>query len=224
MYSRDNPIKYSDPSGHDFIGAINDFAVGFISEGLRTTFGFIPQVQESLKVQPSESDAMMIGRVGGDIAGIVAGVAGFAGGLATTTGGTILSCVGTACVGAVVTVGAGTAAMAAGAVIALNGAANLGGNLAMMKGDKKGGSGAGNYKFPDAKEMAKRLGVDKDAFEEIKHDDILGDKTISNFSQKIGSTNPDIGVDSSGNIVLKNPSTGKVINTYIPLSKFKPQE
>lgn len=38
--------------------------------------------------------------------------------------------------------------------------------------------------------------------------------------KKIGSTNPDIGVNEKGNIVLKDPKTGKTIETDIPMSSY----
>ena len=46
------------------------------------------------------------------------------------------------------------------------------------------------------------------------------DPRVKAAMDKIGSTNPDIGYDRAGNIVLKNPRTGAEINTDIPLSDF----
>ena len=82
--------------------------------------------------------------------------------------------------------------------------------------------GSGNYKFPDANEIAKRLGVDAKTFHKEIKPQILGDENIASFAKKIGADNPDIGINSSGNIVLKNPINGKTIDTDIPLSDFEP--
>ncbi len=76
----------------------------------------------------------------------------------------------------------------------------------------KGGGG----KFPDAKELARRLGGDvHEAKSKMKRD-----PRIKEAMNKIGSTNPDIGYDKAGNIVLKNPKTGVEINTDVPLNGF----
>ena len=73
-------------------------------------------------------------------------------------------------------------------------------------------------KFPDAKELAKMLGTNKDTFhvqtkQEIKKDH--GDEM-----KKIGTTNPDIGITSDGNIAFKNPKTKAVIETTTPLDSY----
>ena len=131
-YARNNPIRYSDPTGHDIWDTVSDFTSGFVAEVLRTNFGFIPQVQEALAVNPAESDAVLAGRIVGDVVSIGIGVVEFAAGLGVATGGTVASCAGTACVASVATVGVGVAVMAAGGAVAINGGVNLGQNLALI--------------------------------------------------------------------------------------------
>jgi hypothetical protein len=38
--------------------------------------------------------------------------------------------------------------------------------------------------------------------------------------RKIGSNNPDIGIDDKDMIVLKNPTTGKIVETGVPHEAF----
>jgi hypothetical protein len=71
-----------------------------------------------------------------------------------------------------------TAVAVGGAVTAVHGT--------MVLAKVKGGSGAGNFKFPDAKEMARRLGVDQDIFHRVIKPSILGDKEIVEFAKKSG--------------------------------------
>ena len=73
--------------------------------------------------------------------------------------------------------------------------------------------------FPTADEIAKRLATTVKIF----HDQIkpMMKKDFSSEMKKINSTNPDIGIDEIGNIVLKNPKTGKTISTNFPLDAYK---
>jgi hypothetical protein len=95
---------------------------------------FSPHAQESLAVNASESDAMLIGRVTADVVTTIVGVAEFAAGVGIGTGGTVAACGTTLCLGAAVTVSGGSAVAAFGATTALSGAAGLGGNLAEIRG------------------------------------------------------------------------------------------
>ncbi len=134
-YVGNNPLRYTDPTGHNFWDTVRGFTVGLVSEVIRTNFGFIPQVQEALAVNSSESQATIAGRVVGDVVNIAIGVAEVGEGITIGTGGTVASCLGTACVAAVVTVGAGVAVSANGATVVLNAAASLGNNLSLMSGN-----------------------------------------------------------------------------------------
>jgi len=74
-------------------------------------------------------------------------------------------------------------------------------------------------KFLNEKELAKRLETTvEDYHKNIKP---LLKKDFSDEMKKIGSTNPDFSPDDDGNIMLKNPQTGKTISTKVPLSIYK---
>ncbi|MDM8519420.1 hypothetical protein QUF64_05180 [Anaerolineales bacterium HSG6] len=76
--------------------------------------------------------------------------------------------------------------------------------------------------FPSATELARRLGVDAKTYHKKTKGYIKGD--FRKESQKIGTTNPDIGFNEAGNIVLRNPKTGKTIETDVPLDSYKGAE
>ncbi|NAS12392.1 DUF6443 domain-containing protein [Poritiphilus flavus] len=81
------------------------------------------------------------------------------------------------------------------------------------------GSGEKDFKFPEAKEISKILGVDVNTFhKEIKP---LIKKDFKNELRKIESTNPDVGIDKSGNLVLRNPKTGKTFFTGLPIDIYR---
>jgi hypothetical protein len=81
------------------------------------------------------------------------------------------------------------------------------------------GSVGNSISFPKSKEIAKRLGTNEKKFHKEIKKEILGD--FKNEIKKIGATNPDIGVNKAGNIVFKNPKTGKTLVTDIPLKNYK---
>ncbi|OGO25833.1 MAG: hypothetical protein A2136_00640 [Chloroflexi bacterium RBG_16_54_11] len=135
-YANNSPLRYIDPSGHNFWDTISDFTGGVVSEVLKTSFGFIPQVNEALTANSSETAATTAGRIVGDVVSIAIGVVEVGTGLAIGGGGTVASCLGTACVGAIVTVGVGTVVIANGGAVALNGAYALGGNLSLIQGNR----------------------------------------------------------------------------------------
>ncbi len=74
-------------------------------------------------------------------------------------------------------------------------------------------------KFPDANELAKEFGISKEKFHKSIKPELK--KDFSADMKKIKSTNPDIGFDEQGNIVLRNPQTGQTINTKTPLKYYK---
>lgn len=77
---------------------------------------------------------------------------------------------------------------------------------------------ASSATFPSADRLAKRLGVSEKAFHREVKEAILG--SLAGEMKRIGSTNPDIGFDKSGNIALRNPDTKKEIQTDLPLESF----
>jgi RHS repeat-associated protein len=143
-YSRNNPLRYSDPSGHSWWDVVGQFATGFVYEFARTTAWYSPHAQNVLSANAAESDAMLAGRVVADVATIAVGVVEVAGGIAIGTGGTAVACGATLCIGAVATVGAAAVVAGAGATTALAGAAGLGGNLALLA-DNSSSAGANSF-------------------------------------------------------------------------------
>jgi hypothetical protein len=87
----------------------------------------------------------------------------------------------------------------------------------------KVGTKAGNIKYYSAEELARRLGVSKDKIHGIKKT-ILKDleKDFKKEIERLGATNPDIYIDGSGNIVLKNLQTKKTLITSTPLDSYRP--
>jgi RHS repeat-associated protein len=143
-YARNNPIRYSDPSGHDPWDTIGQFATGFVMEFARTNAWYSPHAQEALAVNKSESDAMLAGRVEADLATIAVGVVEFAGGVTIATGGTVAGCAATLCVASPAAIGVGAGVAAVGASTATAGAVGLGGNLALITGNNSSGGAGGS--------------------------------------------------------------------------------
>ena len=74
-------------------------------------------------------------------------------------------------------------------------------------------------KYPSADEMAKRLGTTENDFHRRIKKEIT--KDFSSELKKIGNPQTfDIGVDRTGNIVLRNKMTGREINTSVPLKNY----
>jgi RHS repeat-associated protein len=139
-YSRNNPVRYVDPSGHNWWDVTGQYATGFVNEFLLRNVGWItPNGQRDLGVQASESSASLIGRIAADAATLVLGVENVATGTTIATGGTVVACGATLCIGAGATVAGGVAVAAVGASQVGQGAIGLGGNLALLANKKQGG-------------------------------------------------------------------------------------
>ncbi|AOT68322.1 RHS repeat domain-containing protein [Geosporobacter ferrireducens] len=90
----------------------------------------------------------------------------------------------------------------------------------------KGASNGADFKFPKSNnDMKKIFGVnDKTYHKEIKPKilkQIKQDSVYGKEFKKMGN-NPDIGIDSAGNIVLKDVKTGKTLPTNWSFESFKP--
>ena len=72
-YVRNNPPRYVDPIGHDWIDAVN-FLLGFGAQWAAANTWMSPQAQEALAAQPNEPTPMTVGRHAGNFAGILQGV------------------------------------------------------------------------------------------------------------------------------------------------------
>ncbi len=80
---------------------------------------------------------------------------------------------------------------------------------------------AGGVVFPDAPGIARRLGTSVDIFHrEIKRD-IMGEHR-DELGQIGSPRTPDIGVNQdTGNVVFRNPQTGRTIETTTPLENYR---
>jgi hypothetical protein len=74
-----------------------------------------------------------------------------------------------------------------------------------------------NVTFPNAGQLGRILGTTD--IHGVKEQIIKDNRDAANG---IGARNPDIGVDGSGNVVLKNPQTGQTVNTGVPINSYKP--
>jgi RHS repeat-associated protein len=145
-YSRNNPVRYTDPSGHSWWDVIGQFATGFVTEFARTNSWYYSPAQEALAVNQNETDVMLAGRVAADVVAIGMGVVEFAGGLTIAAGGTVAGCATTLCAASPAAVVAGAGVAGVGAATATAGAVGLGGNLALLSGQS--GSGVNHNQDP----------------------------------------------------------------------------
>jgi hypothetical protein len=74
--------------------------------------------------------------------------------------------------------------------------------------------------FPQASQLARQLGTNGATFHRVIKPQIVRDFTAE--LRQLGARNPDIGVDSLGNIMLRNPQTGATITTNTPLAAYRP--
>ena len=133
-YVLNNPLRYNDPSGHDW-GDTVDFLLGFGAQWASANAWMAPQAQEALSVQPNESLPMTVGRHLGNVAAIMQGVAEVGVGASVDVGGGGLCLTGVGCLAGAPAVVAGTALAAHGATVAVAGAAMEGqmlGNLVLQ--------------------------------------------------------------------------------------------
>lgn len=74
--------------------------------------------------------------------------------------------------------------------------------------------------FPSAGQLAQKLGVSETQFHRQIKPGIVQDLVPE--ARKLGTKNPDIGVDSAGRVVLRNPKTGDTVITEVPLESYTP--
>lgn len=96
----------------------------------------------------------------------------------------------------------------------------------LLKQLRKVRGNAGDFKFPKSNSDIKKVfGIsDKVFHKKIKPEiikQINKDLVYSKEFKKMGN-NPDIGVDSAGNIILKDVKTGKTLQTNWSFESFKP--
>jgi RHS repeat-associated protein len=223
-YSYNNPLKYTDRSGHcpndfcDFFGGL--FAqIGYNSNPIPS--GYVGSA-DALAVQPNESNSMLAGRLAGSVASGVLSYAEVAAGVAIGTGGGIggaLACAPTAgggCVVAVgsVEVGAGlaTEGVLTGGRAAVSGAETA--SILMAKADTSGSVPKNldpkNLKGPFTKSqeyVRKSLGLSKEEFREAIH--ALKENVEGNPDMIFNTDTGDVYDQRSGDLVGN-------IHDYIP--------
>ncbi len=146
VYSRNNPLHYSDPSGHSPWDVIGQFFTGMAMEFTRTSnwmgVTISPGVAESLSPSSSESASMLVGRVVGDALTVTLGVGEVSTGISIGTGGATVGCGATLCLAAAPAIAAGVSVAGIGIETALSGASGFGENIGALF-SKKEDSGTG---------------------------------------------------------------------------------
>jgi RHS repeat-associated protein len=200
-YSLNNPIRYSDPTGHcvfglpcpqpirDGLNAFADFGVGALAQW---TYDNSFHLNADLAPSPHEPTAMTAGRIVGGLDAMAQGIAEMVAGIGSMGGGTAACGTGALCV-------AGAPAIAAGEVIAAHGAgvtatsiAGLVENVVNMASKGSGGSGGqpralqtGGHTFKNstARALNEQLGLNYsrgewgDALEAFKDANGIGHNT-----------------------------------------------
>jgi len=134
-YSIGNPLHYNDPSGHSIGDVIGQFSTGLVYEFALRNAWMSSQAQEVLRVSQTESDAMIVGRIVGDILTAFVALQEIEAGIGIAGGGVVACGTGVLCVVTpeAIAVGAGVAAV--GAATATSASVGLGENLAMLSGN-----------------------------------------------------------------------------------------
>ena len=144
-YVGNQPLKYSDPSGRDWVDAVN-FVMGFASQWASANTWMAPQAQETLSVQPNEPAPMTVGRHLGNVAAAAQGLGEMTGGASLVGGGAVACGTGVLCLAGAPAIVAGAAIAAHGATVAVAGAVMegemLGNAVAMAKLNRDGNRGA----------------------------------------------------------------------------------
>jgi RHS repeat-associated protein len=170
-YVNNNPLKYSDPSGHDAWEVIGEFSTGFTYEFAKNVSWYSPHAQDALATNYSESDARIVGRIAADISTIIVGVSDVTSGMAIGFAGTTIACAATGCVAAVATVGVGAVVVGAGVVTSVNSAAGLGANLGILysKKSNENEQTIGKNSLPNQTTTKKGWGSESGQTKEINH-------------------------------------------------------
>ncbi len=220
-YTFNNPLLYTDPTGHD---PIPDFFGGLLKEFARTNFWWHPGYQRDLAIKNNESTAELTGRLVADVASFTLGV-GEAGGGAGVAGGGVVAC-GTG-VGCLVTPGglaAGGALIAQGAGTTLS-AANGAGTIWVMLSNQSDSDSKWIYE-PSPKHNqnsqgdASPMDLDKSTAQEVLNQGVpFGKQVYSYHDGKVYVFQPDnagtyhgyISTDRVPTPVLRNWKTNGLI-------------
>ena len=153
-YTYNNPIRYTDPTGHcifelpcpeavdNALDTVNDFLLGVEAEFVyNNTFG----LNTNLEPSPSESTPMLIGRVVGDVITTVQGAFEMSGGATMMGGGVAICATGVGCLAAPAVEVAGAGVVAHGYAVSAQAIDQLVENGSILFSElTSGGSGDGN--------------------------------------------------------------------------------
>ncbi len=118
LYAGDNPLKYVDPSGHDWIDTLGQFAGGLLFQwsvsNREAVIPSSPEQRQAVEALAADTDAFVAGRIVGGLVAAGQGVLEFSSG-AGAIGGGLAAC------GSGVLCPAGVGAVAGGAVVAAHG-------------------------------------------------------------------------------------------------------
>jgi hypothetical protein len=215
-YVNNSPLRYRDPSGHNFWDVVGDFSTGFVSEFALSMPWAVGPGADALRVSESDSTAKLAGRIAGDVAAIVIGVETSVAGAGAAGSGGVVCITGVGCVVGAPAIAVGATAMAVGAVVAGKATANLGENLAQLSGKSASSNQSGD-----------RVGgiFEKNGIETTDHfHDSLKKKGISEkraykaYENGKNFTDPDgqrIKFDpKTGLAIVVDPTDGKVITVW----------
>jgi hypothetical protein len=178
-YSLNNPVRYSDPTGHCVFGlpcpdpvknaitTVNDFLLGAEAE---VAYNNTLRLVTDLAPTAGEPTAMTIGRMAGDVVTTVQGVLEMGTGSGMMGGGVAICLSGVGCVATPVVEVAGAGILAHGAGVTVSSARGLGENIANMAAKGSGGSEPNFRRLSSGEiKMLQEAGYDPHDLKPIKH-------------------------------------------------------
>jgi RHS repeat-associated protein len=225
LYAGGNPLKYVDPSGHDWIDTLGQFASGVLFQwsvsNREAVIPSSPDQRQAVEALAADTDAFVAGRIVGGVLAAGQGVLEFSSGAGAMGGGLAACGSGVLCPAGVGAVAGGAVVAAHGASVVIQGAAAAGQQLARLISGT--GSSSSPKGFADSTTLAEHF---------KKHGAEFGFTSESEYlagAQKFVASEGTEGVLSkvraNGDIVLYNSSTNEfavvsrdeIIRTY-----FKP--
>jgi hypothetical protein len=187
-YTFNNPLKYTDPSGHcPWCGTLRDFAGGFLAQVVYNAspipngYGYVGAA-DALAVKSDESDAMLVGRLAGNIWSAVASAAEMAGAI-TMGGGGVAACgTGVGCLAGAPAIAGSVALAGHGAIQASNAIVETGklNNVLMAKGNSGGSERSRNEIEKSIRSLQKRIAEHQEKIDKRIGFDPVSDDPIIN--------------------------------------------
>jgi RHS repeat-associated protein len=150
-YSANNPLRYIDPSGHDWLDSLGQFFAGVAFQWSVTNREAVvpssPEQRQAVEALAVDTDAFVAGRAVGALVAAVQGVVEFDAGIGSIGGGVTACGTGVLCVAGAPAIAAGAVVMAHGASVAIHGALDAGEQLNILFAKK--GKPAEEFFTPD---------------------------------------------------------------------------